>query len=569
MHRREWITGLLGAPLLGQPPAKAIEAQVRPHRGRPSLFLNGEVVAPMIYALGHCTGYRWTDEEQPQYSIAQFHRLGFRLFQADLWLEHLWTAPDRFSIEPALRQIRGILRAAPGSAVMLRFHVNAPPWWAEQHPGEQVAYANGPLDEPPTPGFRVHLDDDLKRVPRTSLASRLWREQCGAKTREFCARLAATPEGRAIFGLQIAAGVYGEWHYWGFQKNDPDTGEAMSARCGGARPPSEAYYRCQHAAVTDAFLEFCAIVKRAWPRPIVVGGFHGYWFTMFGRHAAGGHLEVARALASPHVDFLAAPQSYSHLKAGEPGLSRGLPDACRAWGKLWLDEMDTPPAIWDQKRTDRAVLKPESIAVLKRNVLQSLARGAGMWFYDLPCEFDARPIRRAVGFWDTPDLQAGIADLFTFAQDEAQREWQSPADVLIVFDSGMFYREPSAKPVTAIDALASALYRSGAAFEMIDARDLPRVRPDRFKVVLRHDLRATIPVEPAALRDLLRARGAHIWNDADGDVTIVGAAWLAIHTVAGGSRRLLDRRGRQRRVDLPPHSTTVVPFSSLAEPSGK
>ena len=34
-----------------------------------------------------------------------------------------------------------------------------------------------------------------------------------AKVAEFCEQLAKTPEGQAVVGIQIAAGIYGEWHY--------------------------------------------------------------------------------------------------------------------------------------------------------------------------------------------------------------------------------------------------------------------------------------------------------------------------------------------------------------------
>jgi hypothetical protein len=513
MKRRAFLFGpLAGLAAQGTP----VTAEVRSHLGRPTIFLNGRPEAPVLYALGHCTGYRRTTEEQPQYSITQFHRLGFRLFQADLWLEEMWTGPKRFDIAAARRQIRGVLAAAPGAAVMLRLHVNSPPWWNEANPDELVQYANAPLHEEPAFGFRVFLDDDLKRMPRHSMASKKWLREAGEMTALFCRQLAGTAEGRAVFALQLSAGVYGEWHYYGFQANEPDTGPAMTARFreftgdATARVPSREereqlhqgifrhpvrhkavvdYYRCQHEAVTEAFLHFCRIVKKNWPRPVLTGGFHGYWFTMFGRMAAGGHLELRRALESAEVDFLAAPQSYKHLKYGDAGLSRGLPDLARLYGKLWLDEMDTPPAIWDQKRTDRQNLLPESLAVLRRNVHTSLDRGAGMWYYDLPCEFDARPIRRAVGFWDTKALQEEIGKLLEVQKQTFAQPFRPAADLLVLFSAESFYYTApngTLDPISTrlIDDLASALYKSGVKFDMQDVMATERIDAAAYRTVV-------------------------------------------------------------------------------------
>lgn len=514
MNRRAFLFASLAANAAAQ--SKPISAELKPHLGRPTVFLNGRPVPPVLYALGHCTGYRLTTEEQPNYSIKQFHSLGFELFQADLWLEELWPSQNEFTIAPALRQIRGILAAAPGAAIMLRFHVNSPPWWNEANPNELVQYANAPLNEEPAYGFRVHLDDDLKRVPRHSLASKKWLKEAGEKTAEFCKKLAKTKEGASIFALQLSAGVYGEWHYYGFQANEPDTGPAMTARFRKftANPQAQVptkeqreqlhyeifrhpvthknvsdYYRCQHQTVTEAFIHFCKTVKENWPRPILAGGFHGYWFTMFGRMSAGGHLELKRALESPHVDFLAAPQSYKHLKFGDAGISRGLPDLARLHNKLWLDEMDTPPAIWDQKRTDRQNLLPESLAVLRRNVLQSLNRGAGMWYYDLPCEFDARPIRRAVGFWDAKPLQQEIKKLYEEQKQIYAQPYKSSADILVLYSAESFYYtapNSTLDPISTklIDDFATVLYKSGAAYDMFDVNAIDKFDPAQYNTVI-------------------------------------------------------------------------------------
>ena len=66
-----------------------------------------------------------------------------------------------------------------------------------------------------------YIQDDLRRLPRNSLASEVWMEAAREKTAALLRGLAALPEGRALAGLHVACGVYGEWHYWGFMRNEP------------------------------------------------------------------------------------------------------------------------------------------------------------------------------------------------------------------------------------------------------------------------------------------------------------------------------------------------------------
>lgn len=45
--------------------------------------------------------------------------------------------------------------------------------------------------------------------------------------REFCRRLAGTREGKAVIGIHLSGGVYGEWHPWGFIKQEQNVSTPM------------------------------------------------------------------------------------------------------------------------------------------------------------------------------------------------------------------------------------------------------------------------------------------------------------------------------------------------------
>ncbi len=576
INRREFlaigtIPVLVPSAVSGLEP-RAVEplgARITMQQGRPTLFLDGQPVLPDIYALGHCPGYRFAWEERAQYSVAEFARAGVRLFQAEVWMEHLWPSEREFSIEPARKQVRGILDAYPEAAVMLRLQVNAPAWWNEAHPEECVQWANGPLENPHGWGLPalVPIEFDLQRSPRASMASERWLDECGAKTREFCRALAATPEGNALFCIQVASGVYGEWHYYGFIDNEPDTGPAMTrhfrewlrAKYGTdqalqaawngrdatlttatvpgteERMRSDGYLRnpqrdrkvidylhCQHQAVTDAFIYFCRTVKESWPRPIVTGGFHGYWFTMFGRMGMGGHLEIRRALESPYVDVLCAPQSYNHLDLGKPGMSRGVSDSGRLHGKLWLDEMDTEPDIWDPKIADKQQARAQSVAILRRNVLGPFSRGMGLWYYDLVCEREPQPPGGAAGWWDSQEMQAEIVKLEKLQAERYRRPFASGADVLLVFDTESFYytaHNGKLDPVSTelLDGTTADLFRSGSAFDMVYLFDLEKVDLRPYKAVIFANTFCLDPRQRKFIQTRVAQDGRHLfWSCAPG-----------------------------------------------------
>lgn len=452
-------------------------------------MLNGVESAPLLYGLTDAPGSRWSWEEIPTRNIALFASNGVRLFQADLWFEQMIGEDDQLSIALARRQVAGVLAACPDAAVMLRVHVNAPQWWLDRHPGETVGYS-GVEPEPEHPwSLQRPLAQDAGRPRRASFCSRPWLDWASAHLRDFCARLAETPEGGAVFGIQVANGVYGEWHQFGFLAHDPDTGEASTeafrawlrrryreeavlatawrqhdltwndiavpdtaareiADAGPLRDPRQGravidYFQFQHEKLAEVVLHLSATVKAAWPRPVITAAFFGYFHNLFGRHAAGGHLSLDRVLASPVLDCLCAPQSYEPAARGMGGTghSRGLIDPVRRAGKLWLDEMDQPTTVsgcpWDP--TFKSDLNAD-VAVHLRNMLQGITRGAGAWWYDFgPTAGTPEAVRYGpIGWWDHPRLQADVAAIMRLVKARLADTYTRRADVLVVQDPWSF-----------------------------------------------------------------------------------------------------------------------------------
>lgn len=565
-------------------------SSVEMRAGRPTLVLNGEPHAPLIYALTDCPGARWTWEEVPARNIGLFGRQGVRLFQADIWFEQMLDQDDRLDITLARKQIAGVIAACPEGSVMLRLHVNATRAWCQQNPDECVGYADGVPEDPDLWGLQRPLGNDGGLPLRASFASLKWRDWVAARLRDFCTQLAAAPEGGSVFAIQIACGLYGEWHQFGFLHHDPDTGVAATrsfrawlrerydndaglarawnrsdarlddvsapgsearerADCGPLRDPRRQqdiidYFTWLHGAMADALLGFAATVKGSWPRPIVTAAFQGYFYGQFGRNAAGSHLAHDKVLASPHLDCLCSPQSYTEAvrAMGGSGHARGILGSVRRAGKLWLDENDHGTAHvgcpWDRKfKTTPA----DDIAYLRRNTLQPVLRGGGQWWFDfgIVAGTPAFASHGNVGWWDDPRLSREIAAIRRVAQARHAFPFYRPADTLVIHDPWSFCHTVASRwslegfkfgdqpPIgpnpfsgRGMDGLLEGLYHSGLVFDEALIGELATMDLSPFRLIIF----GSTPVLDEAQRKIIASRlakdGRHLvltgytgWSD--------------------------------------------------------
>ncbi len=541
-------------------------AAVQTRNGQPVLVVNGQPELPFFYALTHVVGGRWSWEELPAHHLRQMAAAGIRLYQVDLWLEDLW--PEKaahLDLALARRQIRGVLDACPHAAVVVRLHVNAPRWWARAHPDECVYFANGPLEDLPEGLPFNHEDGDPDRARRASLASWLWQKEAGEKTAEFCRRLARTREGKAVIGIHVAGGVYGEWHSWGFVKNEPDVSAPMQSafrnwlknkylneenlrRAWGdpevgfetaavpdtlvrhccadsgsvVRNPARErqlldFYHCQQQVVAGDIEFFCRTVKDNWPRPLIVGVFYGY--AQFGlcRQAVGGHLEVERLLGCPWIDYFAGPPSYfaESRKAGGSGLERGLVRSVQLHGKLWFDEIDNG-YLQNKREADfvrsQALGDTMYLPLLQRSLWLPLMQGAGLWLYDFGP-------RRNTGWWDSPmylDEIRRTRDFFSKKYALPAARPAAGAEVLVVWDPESFYHIENAWTRSCergLDAAVEDLQRAGVTTEHLYFFDLQRVNLDACRVVVFMNAWALTPEQRRFVRDSVAREGRMVvWN---------------------------------------------------------
>lgn len=542
------------------------------HHNRPTLFVNDIAQSPFFYSLTDVPGGRWSWEEVPQHNIRQFAAQGVTLFQLDLALDFLWFEDGTFNVEAAQKQVRGVLEVCPNAAIFLRLHVRPPKWWMKKYPEENTTYFDTD-SMPDIEGTLLRLlEEDAANPTRTSLASQKWRDECEPIVRRFCDEFSQTPEGDALAGIQVAGGVYGEWHYWGFINHEPDASVPMrnhfrawlqnkygdnanlqrawndeNASLESATVPDKAtrehtsdgvfrdpqsemrvidYYKCQHECVADNIILFARAVKESWPRPIVTGAFYGYFFAVFGRDAAGGHLEVGRVLDSSYVDYLSAPAAYYPDAAGvgEPYRSRSVIDSCCLHGKLWLDEMDKIPSLPSLflDKYDGAV--QETLMNVRRNITYPHTRGAGFWFYDFgPSGMASGRGEGATehgsrGWWDAPPLLQDIGRVRELLEKYFAQPYESDADVLCVFDTETYYHVASAGDKDAISTplvnwMTLGFYRAGVVFDQVRLDDLERVDLSRYKVVVFMNTWKMTTEQRRFVRENVAQNGRHLmWH---------------------------------------------------------
>lgn len=553
---------------------RALSASVKNFQNRPAIFINDEPHYPMIYSLTDVPGGRWSWEEVPRYNMKSFCNLGIKLIQVDIAFDNVWKEDGTIVLDTVQRQLKGVLDICPEAAIFIRFHVNPPKWWQKKFPKENTVYA----DSEPKPdinwGLQRIIEDDEETTTRFSLTSEKWKTEATEKLIELLKKLKTIPEANALAGIQVAGGVFGEWHYWGFLENEPDMSKPMQTyfknwlevkyktnkalqlawnnknitfataelpsllerretKRGIFRDPlSERnvidYYEAQHQVVADDIIHFCKVIKENWPRPIITGAFYGYFYALFGRDAAGGHLQLQRVLNSPYVDYLSGPGTYypNAVEMGDPYRSRSLINSVTLHGKLWLDEMDqqTPLVPLKDKNYTESVAK--SVAQVRRNVMFTLSKGQGLWFYDFgPSGFNGGERLKdhgTFGWWDEPTVRENIKQLKKLGDAQLQAPYQSDADVLLVHDTESFYHMGSEKKYTSITHWGNnwptiGIFKSGVVHDVIHVSDLDKINLTPYKAIVFVNTFLLSADQKKLIRDKVAKANRHlIWMYAPG-----------------------------------------------------
>ncbi len=524
--------------------------------GAPALMVNGVRTLPILYQLSDIPGSS-SNTAQAQRNIKNFGEIGINLVGVDTGLHLGWHKVTPFDAEAMLEEIAAAVDANPNAKVLVRLHVNPPYWWRRDNPDECVVYRTPQGDLPGIDDGESDrlIRDDGNRHLRASIASEKWLAEASEKLALFCDALKASPLYGSMLAIQIANGIYGEWHQWGVDVSKPmkarftrllrekyGTDEALAKAWDQPgvtfetaeyhpetfRPGDVGHFRdprlsrfvadaqeCNQSSVSDAILHFCHIVKERLPG-VLAGSFYGYYHGTGGDNMTiNGHLMIDRLYASPDVDFLCGPFCYMNNRKPEGfPLQRALLESARLHGKLWLTEMDQHPAGTEKYHGGDPALFDETVYMLRRNTFQTLVAGQGFWYYDhriipslMPPDTKnstAGSIYRKRGWWDTPELMRTIRDVSRVSEAYTLGAYKPAADVLFVYDTTSFYHR--AKVYDREYSLHESVVRCGAVYDDLYLDDLPLAETDRYKCVIFANCFTITPERRAELQQQLAGK---------------------------------------------------------------
>ena len=507
-------------------------AEVSSRDGSPKLYVDGEKRVPVLFGLSDIPGAA-ANTYYAHKNIAAFASCGIHLITLDVELREGWHKTEPFEWESMQEEIAAAMEADPQTGVILRLHVNPPYWWMRDNREECVSYRD---EEVIDDGEQLRLIRcDGAHHLRVSLASRKWLSEAGECLRLFCENVWNTPEGRAVLGIQVACGMNGEWHQWGADRSRPMTdrfrrllkeqygtdeklreawGDPL-VRLGTAhfvpeidRPGDDGIFRdpvrsrdvmdsqlAIQISVTEAILHFCEIIKSSWGRPVLTGSFYAYYLGSGGDYMPllGHTLPQKLYERRDVIDFLCGPFPYKQNRQPEcVPMQRALIESNRLHGVLWLTEMDQHPAGTEHFIGGDPSRMDETVAQLRRNVLQPVLSGAGMWYYDhrlipqfVPKDGKnpyAGSIFRKNGWWDNPRLLDEIGKMQRIFEKYALRPYEPASDVLVVFSTENHYAV--SKCVDEHYFLMEAVMQTGASADCIYLSDLEIAEMERYKVVI-------------------------------------------------------------------------------------
>jgi hypothetical protein len=510
-----WSAFFAAGEALAKPPVtmrSGHRAEVQPHKGRTSLFVDGQPISGMSY-YGH-------GSEKVRRDIAD---TGMPVFF--LPAGPLWNGPGNYdcsSFENSAKLLGDKVRSC---WLIARLNcIGTPGWWADKNPDEITRYAHAP-DKP------GEFYPDWRNPRQASMASRKWIADVGDMLRVLVARVENSPYAERVLGYMINTGGSEEWVYWGAQLGwIPDYSppalryfqdwlrrkygqeawidkvqiplEAARRRGqpGMLRDPAKDrlaidYELCLSDIVADCLLSWCSVVKQATGRKRITGAFSSYlmWQTgLVNAATTNGHLGLRRLLNSPDIDFVTGITSYDNREAGGPGSFMLPVESMQRAGKYHFGESDIRTHLLKDHSSIRYTstgllgLHPtkdvwESVDVLRREFAHHLIHGSGWWYFDM-----------TGGWFDCPELLAEFKKQAKIAHQAVDWDMTSVADVAgIVSGSAPAYHPlwrmhdvnnyPRLLELQC-DRATRELYRSGVLLDWLTIDDLEKDM-DRYKAL--------------------------------------------------------------------------------------
>lgn len=539
--------------------------------GLTGIKINGEVVPPILYIAG---GSTWAPHNAD--AIAKVNRAGVKLIAVHVNASDLMIAPGKYDFSRFGDSVRRAVALAPDAWFSLGIGIHFPhsPQWHKRFPEALIGYPTGPADS---------TGNQLARFRSPSMADPLTYAEVQAYAGQFMSYIKKQPWYKKIVMIRVSHGVTAEWHYYGMEKDMPDTSQPMTdafrrylrkkyasdralqqawhdngvtfataqvpgiaARIGHGRflrdpaSPDRAvldYYDCMQNVIADLLLHFTGCIKKADPK-MLTGAYYGYLYHMT-FPPEGQIIRLEKVLSHPSVDFLSQPHSYSGYSraVGGDAMARTVFDPFRKYGKLLLYEADTRTHIagMDVPVSGKCRNAVESSALLRHQMAKSFIDGGGVQFL----EFAAR--NGTMGWFNDPLLYRDMRNAGKLWQELWQRCGKVPANRIAVVISPEelvrqgYPRRPEqvASIPNILDRPVQMLFRSGVCFDHMTLQGFLESDTDYQAVVLLNVLSPSAEERQMLLKKLRRPGVTAIWGYAPGLVTEQGFSEAAMSELCG------------------------------------
>jgi hypothetical protein len=528
-------------------------ADVRDHRGVPTLFVNGQPRSGASYMSYVPQERYYRDSAEQGISLFTFSATSdYSYYQL---AANCWLGLDQYDYTQLDERVAMILQACPQAEIIPLVYVSAPPWWCDAHPDELCVTADGQF-----------VNDTGNNPPDqrvASLGSEPWRRDTSENLRRFIAHIQNSSYAQHIIGYELSCGITEEWMYWGFQARalcdyspanlaawrrwllvqyGDDTTlqrawQQPSATCGTAAiPDAQARLASTHGGFLDPLTQQAtidynrylswvtvdtikalgAVVKDATERRKLYGVYYGYLLEISWSHfsmPSGGHLALGDLLACPDVDFLSSPTSYTARQLGTGYSSfMSLTESIHLHGKVWYDQNDIRTALVDVPTGTygRAATLGESIEQQWREAGNVLAHGTPMWWFDM-----------GGGWYDHPDLLAVMRSIGGLLEASLTHDCSSAAEIALVVDevSPCYWQFDDLYHHHALSEQRLQLGRIGAPVDYILLSDIGNAQLKDYKLYLFANAFVLDSRQRAVIRArLARNHATAIWVYAPGVV---------------------------------------------------
>ncbi|MCD6352285.1 MAG: beta-galactosidase, partial [Armatimonadetes bacterium] len=469
-------------------------AEIRRLGGSPALYVAGKPVP--FFCISAPRGMAQLDPSA-QSIHARMARAGVPIFSdwfgtsVDGFLGRL--APGKYDYSSFDAYFSRVLRRAPHALFLPHIYVTAPVWWQKAHPDELCQYHDG------------------GKGPQ-SFASELWRQEIGDDLVRLLCHWRSAPYADQIIGVVVCSGYTAEWQSWGLWRDKfvdysapavrrwrtwlrekYTTDDALrrawrrpKASIDTAEPPTAAerqaashlmlrdpaqeqfvldYLIFLNDLTADAINYFAHLAKQASDRRLLVGTYYGYLTQHQWHQAESGHCGIEKVLASPDVDFLMSPPTYTQRKAGEVSAFMGATDSVHAHGKIWLSEADYRTHLSDPSAGyGRTANMAQTLGVLWREFAHDITKRAAVSHMDM-----------AGGWFADPQIEQAFGKMVRLMREDLRSRQPWHAQVAVFVDPRSFYYVRPG-PIGTYLSLQPVLnfFRAGAPFDLYVLSDLEK-----------------------------------------------------------------------------------------------